>query len=333
MIARKGKPRDAKDKGVILLTTLLIMSVMATVAVSIFDELTFAIRRAANVQSYAQADWYARGAQDYAQLYLSAVTSELSPTDLNRALTEAAPQVFPIEGGVMTLSITDGSQCFALNTLADGSGRQQFRQLLETLGWDRLGAAQLTSQASDWVDSDSSPLPDGAEDGAYLSRTPAHRAGNTAFASVGELRVLPGMNAEKFQRLAPFVCARAGDADGRININTLAPWQAPLLASTLGGRAQSELALRLILDRPAEGYSGLEQFLAAPALDGAETQDADFSLISFLPSHVWIDARIDLLDISREMVMEFDITGDRVQMGFARYGTGYARPIPPEDRI
>ena len=50
-----------KERGTVLLTTLLIMAVMATVAVAIMDDIRFAVKRTINVGDYAQVDWYVKG--------------------------------------------------------------------------------------------------------------------------------------------------------------------------------------------------------------------------------------------------------------------------------
>ena len=44
-----------KDRGAVLLTTLLVMALMASLSVAIFDELRVAVKRAASINAQAQA--------------------------------------------------------------------------------------------------------------------------------------------------------------------------------------------------------------------------------------------------------------------------------------
>ena len=59
---------------------------------------------------------------------------------------------------------------------------------------------------------------------------PSPRTANTLFADPGELAALVGMNPEIMARLRPWLCALPTTELSPININTLLPEQAPLLA-------------------------------------------------------------------------------------------------------
>ena len=63
-------PSKHNEKGTVLLTTLLIMSVMAAVAVAIIDDIRFAVKRTINVGDYAQVDWYVKGGEDFTRSYI-----------------------------------------------------------------------------------------------------------------------------------------------------------------------------------------------------------------------------------------------------------------------
>jgi len=129
------------DRGTVLLTTLLIMAVMAAVSVAIMDDIRFAVKRVINVGDYAQTDWYVKGAEDFATSYISQSLGPLPDAAKNQALL--APQIFafPFEGGAMTLNVRDGTHCFSLGSLVSPDGRQnsvgvrQFTNLLIALGW------------------------------------------------------------------------------------------------------------------------------------------------------------------------------------------------------
>lgn len=320
------KTAHKNEQGAVLLTTLLVMTIMATVAVNLMDDVRFSLKRTANVQAYAQADWYINGAEDFAQNYLQSLTSSLEPAVFNIALRQAEPVILPIEGGVITLRARDGGDCISLGDIENTEGRRLFRQLLEAIGWDTLSAANFTSVAADWTDSDSQALPGGAEDYVYLGRTPAYRTSNSGFASVSELRALSGMNEEKFQALRPFVCAR-GDAPTAINIDALDMTQAPVLAAILGGPQHLTLAQGLINARPPEGYQSLATLNASPLLSEANIDADAAALFVFSPRYIWVEIEVNYLNVTRNAVMEYSNEEGNLSPVFRRLSKDEARPI------
>ena len=313
------------EKGAVLLTTLLVMSVMAMVAVSIMDDVRFALKRTANVEAYAQADWYMKGAESYAQSYLQTLLQTTDSAALNAGLSQAEPTILPIEGGAITLRVQDGSTCVSLGGLSQNSGRKLFRQALETAGWDSLSAANFTSVASDWVDADTQTLPGGAEDYVYLGKSPAYRAANAAFSSVGELRALTTMSEEKFTALRPLVCARK-TAETKINIDAVNMTQAPVLAAILGGADHIATAQQIIAQRPPEGYQTLARLLASPALSEAPLSAEQTAALVFAPAYLWVEASVNYRQVTRHAVIEFEIKDGQLTRIFKRLGTDERRP-------
>ncbi len=68
--------------------------------------------------------------------------------------------------------------------------------------------------------------------------TAPYRTGNTLFADPGELRAVAGMTPEIYPRLRPWLCALPISDLSPININTLRPEQAPLLAMLAPGQLE-----------------------------------------------------------------------------------------------
>src|SRR3546814_2109829 len=58
----KGKGQ----KGVALLTVLLLVAVMSVLVMGMLDDIRFGLRRTSNAQAMAQAQWYALGAESLA---------------------------------------------------------------------------------------------------------------------------------------------------------------------------------------------------------------------------------------------------------------------------
>ena len=60
-------PSRRDREGMALLTVLLLVAVMSVVAVAILDDVRFSVRRATNVETQSQAQWYAAGAETLAR--------------------------------------------------------------------------------------------------------------------------------------------------------------------------------------------------------------------------------------------------------------------------
>ncbi|MEE9346887.1 MAG: type II secretion system minor pseudopilin GspK [Robiginitomaculum sp.] len=324
------KNRADKERGAILLTTLLVMGLMATLAVAMMDDVRFGMKRTGNVQSNAQAQWYAIAAQDFSRAYLQENVAKIKPRHLNPALLTMAtsePIIFPIEGGAISLSVRGGSQCVSLGSLASAPGQRQMSNLLIALGHMDADAKNLVAAAIDWQDADDQIQPSGgAEDGAYLGLSPAYRTPNTAFSSVMELRALRGMDEKIYQSLRPFICARPKTETAKININGLSLEQAPVLASVLGPN-QLELAAQLISQRPPAGYTSYEGLKAAPAMEGAQTKNIDFDNIIYLPEYIWVEAQILYQGARRSVVIDYAISGGKTRPVYRSYSQQARRPI------
>ena len=323
--------RFDKERGTVMLTTLLIMAVMAAVSVAIMDDIRFAVKRTINVGDYAQADWYVKGAEDFAQSYISSQLGPLNDTAKNELFKEPQTFTFPYEGGTMILDVRDGTDCFALGSLvtsdegtADTTGGRQFRNLLIALGWPDNDAASLTGVLTDWIDSDTQRGTNGAEDGDYLRRNPPHRTANTALASVMELRSLEGMTEELYQSIRPYLCARERGEKTVINIDTAEPVDAFLLSSILGGPDHYQTALQLITERPQGGYGTHDNLRSAPSWRHFE--ELDENQIVFKPNYLWVEVRVDYLNASRLVTYEYDVSNADAQLTYRGWGSESFRP-------
>jgi len=328
-----------KERGTVLLTTLLIMTVMATVSVAIMDDIRFAVKRTINVGDYAQADWYVKGAENFAQSYISSQLAPLEPAVKNELFKEPQTFTFPYEGGAMILDVRDGTDCFALGSLVtsqgtvDVVGGRQFTNLLTALGWPENDARDLTGVLTDWIDVDTQRGPNGAEDGDYLRREPPHRTANTALASTMELRGLQGMTEELYQSIRPYLCTRGVGEKTKLNINTAEPIDAFLLSSLLGGPDHYQTALQIIAERPPSGYGSLEMLQESPALQDFEGNDAAFDQIVFEPEYLWVEVRVDYINASRLVTYEYDVSSENPELTYRGWGSESFRPTVEEEEL
>jgi general secretion pathway protein K len=271
-------PPPSRERGAALLSVLLVVSIIAVLAATGLEKLKLATHLAANGQSIDQARAYAMAAETVAMFRIGdLVQRDAAKTTLQGGW--AGNEVnFPIDGGIATATLTDGGNCFNLNSLvqdvngialvARPEAGAQFAQLMLLAGATTSEARQVSAGATDWIDSNSDPLPGGAEDGAYAALPQPFRTANTLMADPSELRAVAGMSAGLYSRLRPFLCALPVTDLSPVNINTLLPAQAPLLAMLVPGldlgRAEAILAAR-----PKSGYPSTASFWEAPGLLGA----------------------------------------------------------------
>ena len=324
------RPNKAQnDRGAVLLTTLLIMTLMAVLAIALIEDIGFAIKRRGHLQAYAQADWYAASAEDFAIGYLQSEFSNLPRAQVNQKLNALQPFTLPIDRGVLTIRVRDGSSCYALNRLKDAPARQEFENLLIELGVNSFKAQTLSFIARDWMDPDNDIGQNGAEDFVYLIKEPAHRTANADFSSVMELRSLNTMDEATYQRIRPFICARPAESNNRININSLTPAHIPLLNAVLGGGDENQaIAARIITQRPDLGYNNLAQIRELFDEDEALLQASALSTLSFFPSHIWVEVEIIYGQARRVLSMEFAINNQEISRISRFQGDEGRRPLP-----
>ncbi len=338
-----NRAQTEKDRGAVLLTTLLIMALMSALAVAMMGDIRTAIKRAANIQAYGQADWYVKAAEDFAAQYIEDTFISLEPSQQNAALRSPQFANLPLDGGSMNLRIMDGTQCLPLSSLTGSpseseqsgnlSGNQIseysdiFRRLLVSAsGLSEQEAQMMTAAIMDWQDSDQQMRTGGAEDYAYLALTPAYRTPNAPFLSVSELRAVRGMNEDILTAIAPYICA--GDKNrttGQININTLGAEHLLLLGAFLG-EGQESLATQIIQSRPSDGYKTLPDDVVSAGISNPEFKAEYFHT---KPEYLWVEVDIDFGTARRTILLEFKIDTNGVTRTYRHYGTEGRRPYQP----
>lgn len=265
------------EQGAALLTVLLLVAVMATVSATGLDRLALATRLEANVSGVAQGRQWLGMAEQLAMTRLEDMAGA------NRAQTTLAGgwlgqrrTIDLPDGGRLSVEVTDGGNCFNLNSLAsrqpDGSSLAQprmvtqFASLMRTIGVDGGTAANVAAATADWVDSDNQPQPGGAEDSSYASR--GYLTANRPMADASELKGVAGVTPDLFTRLRPWLCALPTSAPSPLNVNTLLPEQAPLLVMLAPDQIRPDLARAQLAGRPAGGFGSVLNFWKSGALAG-----------------------------------------------------------------
>lgn len=265
------------ERGVALLTVLLLVAVMAVIAATALDRLQLSTRLAANAGSITQARAFALAAEQIATARIEdLVAADAAQTTLAGDWMDV-PRQLPIPGGTAVARVGDGGNCFNLNSLVkeDRSGElvsapfalQQFISLMGHIGIGRDAAYVIAAAAADWIDSDQNPIPGGAEDAYYRGLETPYTPPNQLMTSASELRAVNGVTPEYWETLRPWVCALPIAELSPINVNTLMPEQAPLLAMLL---PQTDLDLQAaasyLAKRPETGWGSLNTFWDNPLL-------------------------------------------------------------------
>ena len=278
-----ARPRrhGARQRGVALLTVLLLVAVMTLLVTGILDDIRFGLRRAGNAQAIAQAQWYALGTEAVARRKIRELTRRSPGLTALDGDWNGRTLPFPIEdgeGGMVSVRVFDAATCFNLNSVVEGAteqwqrrelGVRQYLALLEASGFDEQHARGLADALVDWIDTDAVRSPLGAEDGSYALRRPAYRTAGTLLAEVSELRAIDGYSPATYARLRPHVCALPTAELSPVNVNTLTADDAPLLAMLTLGALDTAQARRIIAARPAGGWRDHAAFWSQPALAAA----------------------------------------------------------------
>lgn len=271
------------ERGAALLTVLLLVAVMGALAAAAFERLRLSTALAVNSAGLDQARHFAVGIESLLALGIDdLIATSPERTTLQGGWNGESRQFQLPGGGLAQARIRDGGNSFNINSVGEGappsqlfaraSGVAQFEALMILIGIPPADARPIAEAASDWVDSDLNAARQGAEDDHYARVDRPHRVGNTLFAEVSELRAIAGMTPEIYDRVRPWLCALPVAELSPINVNTLLPEQAPLLAMIAPDQIDVGAARQALAQRPAAGWGDLTEFYATPAMKGVNAQ-------------------------------------------------------------
>jgi general secretion pathway protein K len=263
-----------------LLAVLVLVVIMSGIAAAAFEKLRVATAMAMNGASLDQSRSYAVGVETLLALRVDDLVAESPETTTLVGGWNGDRRRIELPGeGEAEGTITDGGNCFNINSVVEGErptalkarplGISEFANLMRVLGVPESSAREIAGSAADWADSDSIPGPDGSEDAAYASGPTPYRPSNTFFAEVSELRAVAGMSPDIYRRIRPFLCALPTADLSPVNVNTLLPDQAPLIAMLAPDAINVGAVRQVLARRPATGWTNISQFWQDPALKRA----------------------------------------------------------------
>lgn len=268
---------SCRQKGVALITVLLIISLVTIISVELSGKLQLETRRTENFVNYEQALQYAYGAETFAITILQDDIEDDPGLDHLGEIWATKGVIFPIDNGNITGEIRDLNSCLNINSVVKASkngwvsekslpGRILYTRLLATLELPEL----LVDSLVDWIDSDDQPSGiGGAEDIDYSFGEWSYRTANTLLADITELRAIQGYTDDVYDRIEPYVCALPDPGILNININTISP-DTPELLMALVPNIKKSTVEEILANRPKNGYKKTDNFWELEELNTTE---------------------------------------------------------------
>lgn len=256
----------ARQRGVALLTALMIVALVAIVGAGMLTTMNYAMHRSGNLWLHEQAWWYAVGVESWVAEILRRDAQDNDTDHLDEVWAQPVDYL-PIEGGAISGRVVDMQGRFNLNNLGGANAETalaRFARLVELAAETDTVTAQTVAQSvRDWIDADIRPtLPYGTEDNYYLGLDPPYRAANRPLASITALRAIRGVTPELYNAIAPHVAALPETTP--INVNTATP----LVLAALDPRLDLGAAEAMVERRSEAPWDSVEAFLQQDALAG-----------------------------------------------------------------
>lgn len=265
-------PGGTRERGVAVLTAMLVVTIGTLLAVNLMWISTLDQRRTAGALAADQGVILLQGAEAWAGDILRQDLVDSPDIDhLGEVWAQDIPPL-PVDGGAIAGRLEDLQGRFNLNNLVGRNGREdelavaQFERLLSTLEIDPT----LVGAVVDWIDPDTETrFPHGGEDTWYSDTDPQYRTANTMITTPTELLAVRGFDLETYTRLAPYVTALPSGST--INVNTASD----VVLASLSDMIDLSLAASLVEQRADVGFSdvdgafrGLVEAEMLPRIDG-----------------------------------------------------------------
>jgi general secretion pathway protein K len=203
------RPRGKRQRGVALITAVLIVALATILAVNVAYRSMVDQRRSGTIYSLDEAFEIALGAEALAADALKRDAEQTQRDHLGESW--AQPVSMPVDDiGLVDGRLEDLQGRFNLNNLvfADGTTNPEAVKRLERILVMLEIEPDWAGMMADWIDDNTEPsFPSGAEDTIYTGQNPPHLAANMPVTRVSELLNLPGFGADRYRRLKPLVSA------------------------------------------------------------------------------------------------------------------------------
>lgn len=317
---------NPSERGAALLTVMMIVAAMSVAALAVLHAVTQSTVRSRALDAQAQLALYAISAEEVAKARMTDILGPLENKLVLGMPGLGEPQLIPLDGGAISVTVHDATNCFDVNTLTKGTEggvlvgdpdqQKAYQSLLVTVieeGYvSDLNA--LVSSLTDWMDDNSVPGNGGAEDSYYASEVPSYRTSSQKLYSLDELRSIRGYSPEIFARLRPVLCALPSSAVrpvAGLNINTLEVHHAPLLQAAFSDALSVENARELIASRPAAGWIDAEALTEDPLVQDIDPELIRFDRLGLVTSLVEVSTNVSYRGYDMSMRYLFEVQTGR----------------------
>ncbi len=286
-----------RQEGVALITVLLVMSLALLLVSSLLRSHRLAVQSSAQLLHRLQLQQSGLSAETLALQFLQNAQWRDSKS-VNLGQEWARPgTTFELDGATARIDIED---------LA---GRFNFNQLLKPGQVDQitLGRWAQLLQVLNLKEPDLTRL------------RPPYNAG--LLSDISELRLVPGIDAQWLSRIQPWIALLPADAT--LNVNTAST----TLLSTLEGMTPAA-ARALVAQRPLAGFSSVQAFTQAPAIEGFDVASHGLGLTSR-----WfrVTVQIEVGQRRLRLISDFERNrhNGRFQLLQRRFVPAYEKEISP----
>jgi general secretion pathway protein K len=266
-----------KQRGVALLVVLILLVMMSALAAKISQQFCRNLQKTHYQVSQQQLRW--------AMLAQEKVVKDTLQTDASGESKALAPegdwhQPLETQGDNYTVvsQVDDAQDCFNVNNLlaadqptpaqnapavAKKPRKEQIvEQILTDSGISQATAEEVYLQLVDYLDGDSTTVKEGAESDAWAGVVPARQPANQMMRNIAEIKLLPAFPVSAYPKVSTLLCALPEMAT-KVDVNTLKPEKAAVLAALFPGKLTEDDAARLLDARPEGGWESVEAFSKA----------------------------------------------------------------------
>lgn len=254
----------SKQRGIALLTAILVLALAVIAATSISSDHQLSIRRTENIVFGSQVWSYLHGGETWAKVVLARDLDDNNDYDHHNEAWATELPALPLPGGYISGKIEDEQSKINVNNLIsddqiDTLTRTRLEALFTLLDLD----STLIQAVIDWIDPDVNAIPpSGAEDDYYTGLEYPYLTANQPMQHISELRLVKGFTQDIYELVEPFLTALPSNT--AVNVNTA---NAEVLASIIPNLGL-ENANTIIEGRTEDAFVSVQAFVSDPLLQG-----------------------------------------------------------------
>ena len=262
-----------RNKGVVLISILLIVLLLSAVAITFGNKYLVSLKRAQYIefQSLSLNAFRNVEAMSLNKIDKFSRFNSSNLTKENPLLTDEI--YFEINGATIVGSIDDASNCFNINSLVragkedyqeNKKSMNAFRELMYLAEVDNNLAEEIIDQIIDWIDKNSNPRAYGLEDYYYSGplHNPREFSGGRLLIDIEELKSIPSVRLVDWDIFKEFFCAYPFATNLKLNINTLDKNNI-LLLTAFFPKIDIKDSEYIIENIPLNGFQDINTFLQA----------------------------------------------------------------------